>query len=78
MDWYNNEHLHSAIQFVTPSQRHRGEDEAILAKRKQVYQQAKAIHPERWSGAIRNWDRVEVVYLNPQKSDSESSKQRTA
>ena len=25
---------------------------------------AKARHPARWSGATRNWDKVEVVYLN--------------
>ena len=28
--WYNTEHRHSAIRFVTPDQRHRGEDIAIL------------------------------------------------
>jgi len=29
--WYNEGHLHSAIRFVTPSQRHRGEDATLLA-----------------------------------------------
>lgn len=56
VDWYNYEHLHSAINFVTPEQRHRGLDVEILAQRKQVYEQAKSNHPERWSGDIRNWD----------------------
>ena len=65
--WYNNEHLHSAIKFVTPEQRHKGEDKEILVKRKCVYQQAKSRHPERWSGAIRNWDQVDEVFLNPEK-----------
>ena len=41
IDWYNEEHLHSEIRFVTPGQRHRGEDVEILAKRAQVYQKAK-------------------------------------
>lgn len=40
--WYNEEHRHSAIRYVTPGQRHRGDDAAILAHRRQVYNQAKA------------------------------------
>jgi len=65
-DWYNYEHMHSAIKFVTPAQRHNGEDKKILAQRKQVYQQAKLKCPERWSGEIRNWDEITEVYLNPE------------
>ncbi|HIO13172.1 MAG TPA: hypothetical protein EYN13_06435 [Methylococcales bacterium] len=64
---YNNEHLHSAIKFVTAEQRHKGEDKEILVKRKCVYQQAKSRHPERWGGAIENWDQVDEVFLNPKK-----------
>ena len=66
VNWYNHEHLHSAIKFVTPEQRHTGEDKEILARRKQVYQQAKLKHPERWSGEIRNWGEIGDVYLNPE------------
>jgi len=66
VNWYNHEHLHSAIKFVTPEQRHSGEDKEILARRKQVYQQAKLKYPERWSGEIRNWDEIGEVYLNPE------------
>lgn len=66
VNWYNHEHLHSAIKFVTPEQRHSGEDKEILARRKQVYQQAKQKHPERWSGEIRNWNEIRKVYLNPE------------
>ena len=36
-DWYNKEHLHSAIKFITPEQRHAGKDEEILRLRKEVY-----------------------------------------
>jgi hypothetical protein len=46
----------------------RGQDQVILQQRKAVYEAAKAKHPERWSGDIRNWDRVESVSLNPSKS----------
>lgn len=28
--WYNTEHRHSGIQFVTPLQRHKGEDRTVL------------------------------------------------
>ncbi len=63
--WYNEEHYHSGINYVTPGQRHRGEDIEILNKRKAVYEKAKARRPERWSGVTRNWDRIEVVHLNP-------------
>ncbi|PKH04525.1 IS3 family transposase, partial [Psychromonas sp. MB-3u-54] len=68
--WYNKEHLHSGIKFVTPAQRHAGEDVAILIKRKNVYQKAKSAHPERWSGKTRNWDYINEVNLNPEKSKS--------
>ncbi len=70
VDWYNREHRHSGIQFVTPAQRHAGLDTAILAHRKAVYEAAKAKNPERWSRETRNWDPVKVVYLNPDKSNN--------
>ena len=63
--WYNHEHCHSAIRFVTPGERHAGQDTALLAKRVEVYEAAKAKHPQRWSGSTRNWEPVRVVHLNP-------------
>jgi len=65
--WYNEEHRHSALNFVTPAQRHRGEDQQILRRRSEVYTSAKAKRPERWSGKSRNWERPDGVILNPQK-----------
>lgn len=67
VEWYNYKHLHSAIKFVSPGQRHAGLDKGILAKRTQVYEQAKRKHPNRWSGDIRNWEPVDDVHLNPEK-----------
>ena len=67
--WYNETHRHSALKFVTPGQRHRGEDENVLAKRSVVYEQAKAKRPERWSGTCRNWEHTKEVTLNPRKSE---------
>ncbi len=65
--WYNTEHRHSAIRFVTPEQRHRGEDVAILKQRKIVYQMAKLVNPFRWTGNTRNWNWIPKVSLNPDK-----------
>lgn len=68
--WYNAEHRHSAIGFVTPEQRHAGLDAVLLRERTIVYQAAKALHPNRWSGEVRNWKPVEIVHLNPEKGHS--------
>lgn len=65
--WYNERHLHSAIKFVTPSQRHQGEERELLCGRGKVYEAAKARNPNRWSGKTRNWDQVGPVSLNPGK-----------
>jgi len=56
------------LRFVTPGQRHRGEEIALLAQRHLLYEQAKARHPERWSGPTHSWTPQEIVYLNPGKS----------
>jgi len=63
--WYNTEHLHSAIRFVTPDDRYFGREREVLARRSQTYEQALRRHPERWSGPTRNWEPVGPVYLNP-------------
>lgn len=67
--WYNHEHRHSAIRFITPAQRHAGLEAALLRKRAEVYQAARAAHPERWSGDTRNWDPVSIVRLNPDQAN---------
>jgi transposase InsO family protein len=68
--WYNTEHRHSAIRFVTPDQRHRGEDRALLASRDQVYEIARAARPDRWSGRTRNWQPIGAVWLNPERPEA--------
>ena len=65
--WYNHEHRHSALKFVTPHQRHAGEDRDILRKRVALYEEAKLANPKRWSRTTRNWEYVEEVWLNPSK-----------
>jgi len=67
VDWYNDAHFHSAIRFVTPAQRHAGEDIQILELRTRVYERARSENPHRWSRSTRNWSRPGTVRLNPAK-----------
>ena len=68
VDWYNGEHLHSSIAYVTPEQRHDGRDIAILENRRKVYQAAQNANPSRWSRHCRQWHRPSVVTLNPDRT----------
>jgi len=65
--WYNHDHRHSGIQYVSPAQIHSGRDHAILDARHARYQQARQKNPARWSGQSRNWTPVDVVTLNPER-----------
>ena len=65
--WYNHEHRHSGIRYVTPAQRHAGEDRPLLAARHALYQQARAANPRRWSSHTRNWAPIGAVTLNPER-----------
>lgn len=67
VDWYNNEHLHCSIGFVTPQERHDGRDIPILEKRRETYADAQRRNPRRWTGAPRSWHRPAVVTLNPDR-----------
>lgn len=67
--WYNQEHRHSGIRFVTPAQRHANLDAELLQKRARVYEAAKQAMPERWRGrAVRDWSHIAEVWLNPDRS----------
>jgi transposase InsO family protein len=63
--WYNGEHLHSGIRFVTPDDRHHGRDVDILARRAVVYEEARAKRKDRWANSTRNWEHVGEIVLNP-------------
>ena len=68
VQWYNEEHRHSALKYVTPAQRHQGQDEGLLALRRQLYEAARENAPERWAGQTRNWTLAGEVYLNPERA----------
>ena len=65
--WYNHNHRHSGIRYVSPAQRHAGEDRDILSKRHALYIEARAANPRRWARHTRNWQPIEVVTLNPER-----------
>ena len=66
VQWYNHDHRHSAICFVTPEERHSGREAAILRARHALYQRARHRTPARWSGTTRNWTPIPEVRLNPE------------
>ena len=67
--WYNVDHRHSSIRYVSPQQRHIGQDKAILAARHALYTQARQRNPARWSGNTRDWSHIGVVTLNPERDE---------
>src|SRR5580700_247120 len=67
VDWYNNEHRHSGIKYVTPAQRHAGQDRPLLTARHELYQRARHSNPRRWSRQTRDWTPVAAVPLNPER-----------
>jgi transposase InsO family protein len=71
--WYNTEHRHSGIGYVTPAQRHDGHDHAVLGARHVLYLRARERNPRRWSGRTRNWTPVAAVTLNPERESVASA-----
>jgi transposase InsO family protein len=71
--WYNHDHLHSKLRFVTPAARHDGREGEILASRDVVYRAARSRHPERWSGPSRDWSPIGEVTLHKERLDQPSA-----
>lgn len=74
VSWYNHEHLHSGIGFVTPASRHDGLAEGLLRARRELYVMAKKRNPSRWSGATREWQQPVEVRLNPPRDSTREPK----
>jgi putative transposase len=72
VQWYNFEHRHSGIRFLIPASRHYGQEESILNKRKEVYEEARKANPIRWTTGTRNWERISEVRLNPLKRSQQT------
>lgn len=73
VDWYNGEHRHREIGFVTPNQRHSGQSKAILEHRREVYRAARQANPNRWSRQVRRWDEPDHVYLNKREKSQQAA-----
>jgi len=77
VQWYNVEHHHSGIRYVSPAERHDGRDRAILAARHALYLQARERNPARWSGNTRDWSHIGAVTLNPERDSVITAHQRS-
>jgi len=69
--WYNEEHRHSALNWVTPMARHTGAEHELLRRREETYRKAQKRNPERWSRDIRDCSPAPAVTLNPRKKRSD-------
>ena len=66
--WYNFEHLHSAIGYITPMEKRNGSDIHLFKKRNETIEEARQQKPERWGMRDpRKWEPDNVVILNPGK-----------
>jgi transposase InsO family protein len=66
--WYNTQHLHSSLDYVTPEQMRSGMAKAIFEKRNMTLETFKQQNPERWgSRKTKRWGELEPVILNPEK-----------
>ena len=74
--WYNHEHRHSGIRYVTPAQRHAGQDRRVLTARHALYQRARERNPRRWSGSTRELDAGNASSPSIQSATSVSRRQR--
>ena len=72
--WYNTEHYHSGIGFLTPEDVHYGQAEEIIKEREKVLKIAFEKHPNRFKGKVpKPMALPEAVWINkplPNKSDS--------
>ena len=64
--WYNNDHYHSGLGFLTPAVVHHGRAERVHAQRTNVLAAAYAAHPERFvNGQPKSADLPQAVWINP-------------
>jgi putative transposase len=67
--FYNNVRLHGQIGYVTPAQRHRGEDKAILALRKVRRDEARKVRLQSNKNIVEKERRAEVRIVEYQKEN---------
>lgn len=73
LTWYNTEHRHSGISYLTPKVVHYGQADAALKYRQQVLDQAHALSPERFVRAAPRVPQLPpAVWINPPKKGEQS------
>jgi putative transposase len=77
VQWYNFEHRHSGIHYVTPAQRHAGVDRALLAAHDALYTKVRECNPARWSGNSHNWTPAGAVTLNSERGSIDERRDST-
>ena len=72
--WYNYEHRHSGIAYLTPASVHHGSAQAVLKRRHQTQQLAYQKYPERFvRGAPARLQAPAAVWINPPRPQLLSS-----
>lgn len=66
VSYYNQEHKHRSLNFVTPHQKHTSQDRKILADRHKVLEKKRSENPARWPNKnVRNCNPTLTVNLYP-------------
>jgi putative transposase len=67
VEWYNTEHLHSGLGYVTPRQKRSGEANIIYSTRNRTMAEARLRNPLRWRhGATKTYESLPVYsYYRP-------------
>ncbi len=77
--WYNTEHYHSGIAWLTPETVHSRRSETVLEKRFQTLKQAYMENPARFNNREPKMKQLpEAVYINPPQTISISTLQKEA
>lgn len=75
-NWYNHDHHHSGIGWLTPAMLHYGQAERVMQEREQVLRAAYLAHPERFVKGMPLPPRAPTeVWINPPPSTSQSTQE---
>jgi putative transposase len=76
--WYNTEHRHSGIAYLTPAMVHYGQADDILEIRRRVLEKAQAAHPERFVRGVPSPQPLPAqVWINPPEDRARTELQIT-
>jgi len=75
--WYNTEHYHSGIAWLTPETVHAGRSNAVFERRFQTLKQAFKQNPARFNNKAPTMKKLpDAVYINPPQTISISALQK--